>query len=238
MGGSANEHYSMAYWRNVATRAWSETTLLQPWRLYSGVSSAIAIPFVQRALARAEFGTVTLLSTAIIAALAGLSVYAVLTFGEFVVRFAGMPSQLDREQSKEIEKWKRAIPPPIKVEFEIMHFTTLIHPQSQNHRMSLSLILKTREPATLSKWRVRSLSDTTLSATPNAIYGNTPSRGSHMVQLGANDQLLVRLEIDFRGKSLVELTDPKIAWQLEFEDANKPYAIEFPASCYTGAIEN
>ncbi|HVC45435.1 MAG TPA: hypothetical protein VND20_11515 [Candidatus Binataceae bacterium] len=76
MQSQASE-YRNEIWR----RTKEKTQLLQPWRIYSGVGSAIVSPFIQW-----KVGRLTVLSAALWLSAVGLAVYAVLTAGEYTYK--------------------------------------------------------------------------------------------------------------------------------------------------------
>jgi hypothetical protein len=83
----------MRHWERVLVPAGKETTLSQPWRIYLGAGSALITPFTQT-LAYRQPWHVTTLYTAIVA---GLSVYFVLTIGEFGFKFFRVQADVYRE---------------------------------------------------------------------------------------------------------------------------------------------
>jgi hypothetical protein len=91
------------YWREVRRRTGEKTQLLQPWRLYSGVGSAVLSPLVQL-----KVGRVSLPSAAATLVVVGLVVYFSLTFGEYAYKALCMvPAEMWRENRSSIENLER-----------------------------------------------------------------------------------------------------------------------------------
>jgi hypothetical protein len=167
--------------------------------------------------------------------------YLVVIGAIIFVQIIRAPLALDRERAKEIDHLREAVPPPVAVTFERLDFT-LVTQGSTRTDCSMSVTLRFssgRESATLHNFRLSSElpSFKNFNYVAKHVYGHSPSHGSHVIALGPNDVRHARLVFDFgvTGKGLVELSDPKMAWCLEFEDASKRYTERIPEQLYAHA---
>jgi hypothetical protein len=93
-----------SYWRTAVQRARTETQLLQCWRFYSGVGSAILVPFAQRELGSAAMSVPRAL---ILAIAAGVGTYFILMAGEFAFRaLVSFPAKMWAETQETVRSLK------------------------------------------------------------------------------------------------------------------------------------